>query len=676
MSVKAYKLKTKTGRGPKLTMRTILLAGVASICLPQISKAEDGVKNDGSSQNTIVLEAITVEAKADVISGGVQLNENDLDRIAPKDIKDVFRQEPGVTVSSPIPIGQKVYVNGIEDTKLAVDIDGARQVTKTFHHIGTAIIDPELLKSVKVETGVAPADAGPEALGGTISYETKDGRDFLDPDESFGGFGKLSYNTNTNGFTENLAFAMRSEHFDAIAYVSHDGGDNYTDGDGNEVSGTAPGLFSAMAKIAYTANNGYRLKLKADFLEDEEIRPPRPNFGGAPNPAWRNGLVDYERTSLTISLTDDTPTDLWNPNFSLSYTRAKLFADISNTPIGEGVNADITTINGKAANTFTIGSGTITAGADFYVDEGTGGRVSDDNYTEKVYDIGAFAQARLDLTDQARVSFGGRIDYNHLEGNDGSEFDNVGVSGNLNGEYDFTSWLTGYAGVGTAWGGIPMTEIAIQNYWLPFGAAFAWDYSNLEPSRSYNAKIGTVIKQGGFTFDGNVYYTRIDDSHDVSSNIRSDSTDLVSYGVNASAKYNFGNGFVRASYTKSEVEADGDTPVSTIAYQGIVIGDLFTVEAGYSFNDLGLRVGVTGEGALDNDDPVDNGGDELDGYFVVGAYGEYYPDFLPGASVRLDVTNLFDSSYSDRANVGYDTANYIPYQDPGQTFVLTLKYSF
>ncbi len=658
------------------SMKTFLLAGVSIMTLPVLTATAQGGASKENSKNLIVLDVISVDAKADVLTGGIQVDEGDLDRISPQDIKDVFRQEPGATVSSPTPIGQKVYVNGIEDTKLAVDIDGARQVTKTFHHIGTAIIDPEMLKSVKVETGVAPADAGPEALAGSITYETKDGRDFLDEDETFGGFGKLTFNTNTTGFSENLAFALRHEGFDAIAYIAHDKSDNYSDGDGNEVIGTKAGMKSGMVKLGYTAANGYRIKLKADYLRDKEIRPPRPNFGGAVNPAWLPGLVDYERKSFTLSLSDDTPTDMWNPSFNISYTNAKLFADISNTPIGEGVVADITTINGKAANTFTISNGTISTGADFYIDEGTGGKVSDSDYTEKVYDVGLFTQARLNLSEAARVSFGGRVDYNHLKGNEGSTFDNFGVSGNLNGEYDFTPWLMGYAGVGSAWGGIPMTEIGVQNYWIAIAPAAAWNYEGLEPSRSYNAKLGSVIEAGGFTFDGNLFYTKIKGSHQVSSSDRADNSDVETMGINASAKYDFGNGFVRATYTKAEVEVDGDVPVSTLAYQGIVVGDTFSVEGGYSWPDLGLRAGVTGEGALENDDPTENGSDPLDGYFVVGMYGEWYPEFLPGASLRLDVNNLFDTTYSDRANVGYDSGNYVPYNDPGRAFVISAKYAF
>lgn len=58
-------------------------------------------------------------------------------------------------------MSQKVYVHGIEETSLAVTMDGGRQNNKVFHHNGTNLIDPGLLKAVSVDAGVAPADAGP-----------------------------------------------------------------------------------------------------------------------------------------------------------------------------------------------------------------------------------------------------------------------------------------------------------------------------------------------------------------------------------------------------------------------------------------------------------------------------------------------------------------------------------
>ena len=125
---------------------------------------------------TIVLEAGAKEAGE---GKDVEVTAEDLNRIQPADLQDLFKGEPTVQVGSSIPMSQKVYVNGVEETNLAVTVDGGRQNNKIFHHNATTLIDPALLKSVRVAPGVAPADAGPGAMAGSIAYETRDVGDML-----------------------------------------------------------------------------------------------------------------------------------------------------------------------------------------------------------------------------------------------------------------------------------------------------------------------------------------------------------------------------------------------------------------------------------------------------------------------------------------------------------------
>ncbi|TIP52051.1 MAG: TonB-dependent receptor, partial [Mesorhizobium sp.] len=80
-----------------------------------------------------------------------------------------------------IPSTQKIYVNGVDENNLAVTVDGSRQNNKVFHHNGTYLLDPALLKAASVQAGVAPADAGPGALAGSLGFETKDAVDLLEP---------------------------------------------------------------------------------------------------------------------------------------------------------------------------------------------------------------------------------------------------------------------------------------------------------------------------------------------------------------------------------------------------------------------------------------------------------------------------------------------------------------
>lgn len=52
-----------------------------------------------------------------------------------------------------------------------------------------------------------------------MAYETKDARDILDPNDPFGGFAKIQYNSNTKGLTEWLTLAGQHDGFEALAYI-------------------------------------------------------------------------------------------------------------------------------------------------------------------------------------------------------------------------------------------------------------------------------------------------------------------------------------------------------------------------------------------------------------------------------------------------------------------------
>lgn len=645
-----------------------LLAGLLSVTVATDSAAQSASTAEQGA--TVTLAPISIDAKADVITGGVQLDEDDLDRINPQTLKDVFRQEPGVTVGSPLTISQKIFVNGIEDTNLAVDIDGARQANKTYHHIGTTIVDPGLLKAAKIESGVAPADAGPMALGGSISLETKDGRDLVKPGNTIGGFGKLSFDTNTEGFTRDVALAVREGGFDALAYGTVSTGKDYEDGSGNIVEGSRPDSQNIIAKVGFTNRHGYRAKLSFTRFDDISLRDARANFALPSNfgTAW----TDYSRQQMTFSFGDETPTDMWDPKFSVSRTVSHL--DTEQYANNRNIIARVESYNGKASNTFTTDYGKITTGADFFIDEGSGGVTTSGTTTrrEKVSNYGLFTQVRSSWTDAFRTSVGARVDRNELEGNDGSKLTNTGLSGNLNGEYDVTQNVMAYAGVGTVFGGIPMTEVGIQQT--------AYNYSDVDPSRSYNGKIGANITLGDFTIDGNVYRTRIKNAHDLTTSTRATNYDLTTEGANLSVRYDYDSGFVRAGYSRADVEVDSAIPTSgsTDYYLGTLFGDMFTLEAHYRLAEYDLQIGTTNEYVLENGDTRSSSGYALNGYFVSNIYAEWTPGAVNGLTLRADVKNLLDRTYADRANAGSYSSNasVSAFNDPGRTVLVSAKFTF
>jgi hemoglobin/transferrin/lactoferrin receptor protein len=268
--------------------RTVTLSAVGEMEPVQLTTEADSLEP---------IDVIGQNARRSGGDGKYDVTAADIERKQPNDIRDVFAGEPGVQVGSSIPISQKVYVRGVEENNLAVSIDGAPQNNKVFHHNATTVIDPSLLKTARVDAGVAPADAGFGALAGSIAYETKDVADLLglesapvpglitkdgvQPGElkSWGGFGKSWFNTNGSVFGQNLALYGRKNGFEALGFFIIARGGKYEAGNGDRVRGTATHLTSGLGKLAYEGDEGDRFEFSYERVSDDAKRPFRANAG-------------------------------------------------------------------------------------------------------------------------------------------------------------------------------------------------------------------------------------------------------------------------------------------------------------------------------------------------------------------------------------------------------------
>ncbi|WP_181905492.1 TonB-dependent receptor domain-containing protein [Aestuariispira insulae] len=633
---------------------------------------------DASGGEVTILEPIAVTA-TEVAPGGVQIGEEELERINPTNIKDVFTNESSVNVSGGSDVARKVYVNGFEDTNLNVKIDGARQVNSAFHHLGTAIIDPGLLKSVRVETGVGPTDVGPGSLGGSIAYETKDARDLLDGDQQWGGYTSLQYDTNGNAHTEVLTLAGRHENLEWMAYRSQEGGNIYEDGDGNDVAGTKPDMENTIAKFALNGREGGRLEIQGNYLKDEAVRPNRANFGALVNGSPPT-FQEFDRKTLTVSYVDEAPTKNFNPEAVFSFNQSSLF--IHDLQFGSNLRdlkSETTSYNGKLANTFTTGlgiaeNGSVSTGVDFFHDTGHGD--ISDSFASNVSLVneetslngGVFVQTRLNMSKAFRLNVGARYDQQRFEGIDGTTINTGGVSGSANVEYDFLPELTGYAGAASTFGGIPLGESAIYNF------ASQWNYDGLSASRSKSYKAGFKGENGRFFGDFHGYYTEIDDSHDRGNATRNSTRDIKSLGWNLSGKFQEENWYLRASFSDNRLRSNG-LPLSSgsASYHGLQMGTQATLDGAYDWYDHGIRAGGSIEYSF-----TDNTYDTvtLKQYKVVNVFAEYLPDAVDGLTLRLDIRNLLDETYVDRATSGVDNSSAVPYNEPGRSVLATAKYVF
>lgn len=630
-----------------------------------------------ATEGATQLDSISVYGDGNLGAGEIVISSEELERKNPADIADVFAGEPGILVGSSLPMSQKVYIHGIEETALAVTIDGSRQNNKVFHHNTTNYIDAELLKSVGVDAGVAPADAGPGALGGAIAYETKDARDFLDG-EGFGAFAKSSYDFNSDTITTGLSAYGIREGLEFLGYFKFGKGNEISAGNGSEVLGTSTNLLSGIGKLAYEFESGDRFEISHERIHDDAPRPFRANTGFIEGrPPWEPPIRDYkiDRQNTVFTYTDSTPEGWWDPKLLLAYSRAAIEVPIILNPkfsippypgIGTTDN-----LNGKFENKFSFDIGNVVAGIDFYDSKA---ELEDlfDASTEKVRNVGVYTQARLEPWERTRLSFGGRADRQWFTGTTGEEWDNAGLSGNISGEYDLIEdFLTARAGYSHVWAGIPLAENFVMNP--------NWDYGNgPKPVTADNYNVGLEANYNGYTIEGSVFQTDIEDARTPRYKVPQgiEVHDVRSRGFEIGAGYSWDTGFFKVKYANIDVKFDGRRGDSDLGmYLAVPAGQIVSLTAVHTFEDWGVRVGADAEIALDYND-VAPGSKPFDGYEVFNAFVEYVPPSKPNLTLRADLKNIFDQTYSDRATYGQEFGTVTPLYEPGRTFMLTAKATF
>ncbi len=670
-----------------------LLMNMSAAFAQTADEEEQAEAAQTAADGSTLLPRLDVGAGAESTAGTniIAVTQEDLERNQPTDLQEVFSGEPAIAVGGAISSTQKIYVNGVDENNLAVTVDGSRQNNKVFHHNGTYLLDPALLKAVTVQAGVAPADAGPGALSGSIGFETVDAIDLLEPGRDFGGFVTGTYDTDSQTYKTGLSLYGIKDGFEFLGYINYSDGGNFTAGNGVEMPGTGTHLISGLGKVAYETLGGHRFELSHEQVRDDELRPYRANFylNVGAEPVLRQYTMDRQNTVFTY--TTVAPAGLWDPKIVLAYSRTQVETPVYNRSTGDILAPAVgatSSFNGKVENKFAIDLGTVTAGVDFFNDSA---KLDYDDAAfpefprERSSNVGAYVQARLEPSDRVRLSFGGRVDHHWFTGTDGSDFTNAGVSANASAEYDLIpDFLTAKAGISRVWAGVPLAENFIQNP--------AWDYGTGPlPVTSVNLTAGLEMRYEGWTVEAGVFQSDIDNARSpvygrspYDPVMTANRTfDMRSWGWEFGVGYDWDAGFVRAKYADVYADIDGLPADSEIGrYLTTPLGGIVMLTAGYRFHDIGLTVGADAEfGLADSRTAIDTGDPDdvrlpLPSYEVFNAFVEYTPPQKENLTLRAEVRNIFDEAYTSRASYGQEFDGVVPHLEPGRTFRFNARLKF
>lgn len=658
---------------------------------------------ESQNEETKSIERVAVVGAATNLS----ITAEDIEQFQANDLADVFRESPSVSVGGSVGVAQKIFIRGLEDAYLNVTVDGAQQTSTLFHHIGRVTLDPDLLKQIDVQAGAGEATSGPGAIGGSIRFKTKDAQDLLRGDEQFGGRVKASYFSNEGTRYSGSLYGKLSDSWGLLGYYSTVDRDNFEDGDGNEVLGTAADQDLVFLKASgYIADNQY-LSISAEQRDEEGEFSARPNWvvlEGAP--LYRS---EAERDTYVANYRFD--------HGALVFLEATAYQTSSSFRGGRfDFLSDIDTYGFDIRNTSDISNHVFTYGIDYRKDEvESGPGVGPVQNAEEGSVMGIYAQAHSNITPELLLSYGVRYDdfdfqqqiliddyYGTPVTDEPSGLDDNELSFNVGLEYQLTeAWTLGLGYAEAARGkqigdGFTLDEYLYDGEDVPVVA------SDVVPETVTNIEASIEYSANNLNARLSAYESTIDDvlfSGYQGNSVFNNIGDLESSGVEFNLAYRLDSVDVYFGFSSVDVELMPREGLYSVPYNSIDIngyefvglgnsrGDTWVLGADYTVTaDISVGFNITMVDDINIDtlhQALENGWtDSLYSlnkadYTLVDIYGEW--EVTNDLRLNLAVTNLFDEAYIDHSSVG-DYSEVFPSvigpQEAGRDIRLSVTYDF
>lgn len=247
-----------------------------------VASTASGASSATEMDRIVVTATRTERAIADVPATVSAISREEMDATLARDLKDLFRYEPGVTVTSdPVRFGiGDIRIRGLGGNRVRLETDGIvvpdAFAIGSYSNANRNFVDLDTLKAVEVVRGPSSALYGSDALGGVVAFITKDPEDYLGTDkDSYLGI-KLGYDGDWQGLFGGVTSAFAGERWSGLVAVGHhQGQETGNKGDNRSVGSTrtAPNPQerdgrSLLAKLLYATGTGSRLRLTVEGNED------------------------------------------------------------------------------------------------------------------------------------------------------------------------------------------------------------------------------------------------------------------------------------------------------------------------------------------------------------------------------------------------------------------------
>lgn len=290
---------------------------------PQVAQQASAAVRDARAQVVVGVQALdtitaaatkTKERAIDALAPVSSISLDQIQGLQPNRLSGIFYAVPGVSFQErgddPATV---INVRGLQDFgRVAVVVDGARQnYQRTGHNAnGSFFLDPELIGGVDVVRGPTANIYGSGAIGGLVSFRTKDINDVLRPGERWGVDLSGSYGSNNNrGLGSVFAGVRATPDVDIFGGAVYRTQGNYKDGNGTEIGNTGNQVEAGLLKLTVRPALGHEVKFGA-ILQDYQYDVGQLNRGPVATAAQR---ALYQGSSVYASDAKNyTGTLTWN----------------------------------------------------------------------------------------------------------------------------------------------------------------------------------------------------------------------------------------------------------------------------------------------------------------------------------------------------------------------------
>jgi len=694
--------------------RAALFTSVAASVL--VLASQPRAQDAASPQSSTLLQRIVVGTGVEKIAidtpqAVTVLDQAAIDEQQPETIGDLFREIPGVSiVGSESVFGESINIRGIgealsgDEKRIIIQVDGVNKFFEQYR-MGSFFSDPELYKQVEVLRGPASSTLyGAGAMGGVVTFQTKDASDFLDEGDTFGGRVKGTWDSNGNGWLGSLILAARPvENLEVLGAFNYRQSQDKTDGHGDKIGDTDFSSVNGLGKVRYTFGENDDQSVFASYQrwssdEDDQTYDQT---------AWGTGFGTVDRT-----VTDQTAiagyenhfsgNDLLDVRAQISWSDTRVKQDNQDPvcfsptmciyPFGLSSEYQYKTWQAKADNTaiFDLSdswTAYLTTGIDGQYQERLNPRTwsngtangSGSHPEGETALIGGYAQTEFAWNDRVFIIPGARLDYSRVHVGSATTYNSrtggfvttdlnqtetdVAFSPKLAALVKMTDWLGVFGSIART-ERMPTLDEIFNNYAV----------NDVEKEVSTNLELGftltfqDVIRDSdGIQLKTTAFRNSIDDyyaSYWDGTQVQTDVIPEALYeGVELEAAYASDTwyGSLGASLIRGKNEMSG-------GYLNAVPADSLFLKAGYVHQPWDLDIGWRGDFYAAQDRV---GVDETAtaGYAVHNLYAAWKPDEgqFANSELRLNVDNVFDKSYRNHLATNEGT---------GRTFKLSFSQRF